>query len=61
MTRTASRSQPAGVSQAERSKDGPASGTPPNLGGLLSVIAALPEGAWSQVGLNSFSRRLGAA
>ena len=54
------RSQPT-TSRLERSKDGPLSGAAPDLSSLLSVITALPEGAWSQVGLNSFFRRLGAA
>ncbi len=43
------------ASRLERSKDGPPSGTAPNLSSLLSVVAALPEGGWSQVSLNNFS------
>ena len=36
-------------------KDGVASGTPPNLANLIGLIAALPEGGWAQASLNSYS------
>lgn len=39
----------------ESVKDGPPSGAAPDLGSLLSVVSALPEGEWSQVSLNAFS------
>jgi hypothetical protein len=35
--------------------DGQPSGTPPNLSGLISLIAALPEGEWTRVNANFFS------
>ncbi len=47
--------RPLAASQMERSKDGAPSGTAPDLSNLLSIVAALPEGGWSQVSLNSFS------
>jgi hypothetical protein len=36
-------------------KDGVAAGTPPNLNGLVALIAALPEGEWTQASLNTYA------
>jgi fibronectin type 3 domain-containing protein len=36
-------------------KDGVASGTPPDLSGLIGLIASIPEGEWVQAGLNAYS------
>lgn len=36
-------------------KDGIASGTPPDLGGLVELVASLREGEWTQASLNAFS------
>jgi len=42
-------------SAAPLAKDGVAAGTPPDLSGLVSLIATLPEGEWTQASLNSYS------
>jgi hypothetical protein len=42
-------------SAAPLAKDGVAAGTPPDLSGLVALIAALPEGEWTQASLNTYS------
>jgi len=36
-------------------KDGVAAATPPNLSGLVTLLAALPEGEWTQASLNTYA------
>jgi hypothetical protein len=40
---------------APLAKDGVAAGTPPNLSGLVTLLAALPEGEWTQASLNTYA------
>lgn len=39
----------------KRPLDGRPAGSPPDLSGLIGVIAALPEGEWARVNLNAYS------
>ena len=40
---------------APLAKDGVAAATPPNLSGLVTLLAALPEGEWTQASLNTYA------
>jgi hypothetical protein len=50
-----SKARVAHSSTGTTTKDGVASGTPPDLSNLVSVVAAMPEGEWTQASLNSYS------
>jgi hypothetical protein len=42
-------------SERREAADGPPRGTPPDLSGLLGIVASMPEGSWTRVNLNLFS------